>query len=144
MENFEHLRRARTVLLSTRRRDGRTVPTPVNLAVDVDGTGYFRTWSTAGKARRLANFPGVRIAPCSVNGRAQGSDQPALASRLSGTDAERARRLLAERFPVLHGRLVPRLDRLRRLDAVYYRLVPADEPTPWQGPAGTDGSAESA
>jgi PPOX class probable F420-dependent enzyme len=147
MENFEHLRRARTVLLSTRRRDGRTVPTPVNLAVDVDGTGYFRTWSTAGKARRLANFPGVRVAPCSVNGRAQGSDQPALASRLSGADAERARRLLAEQFPVLHGALVPWLHRLRRLQTVYYRLVPADEPTPWQGRPGadrSDGSAESA
>jgi PPOX class probable F420-dependent enzyme len=136
MENFKHLRRARTVLLSTRRRDGRTVQTPVNLAVDGDGTGYFRTWSTAGKARRLANFPGLRLAPCSRTGRAQGSDQPALASRLSGPDAERARRLLAEQFPVLHGRIVPWLHRLQRRHTVYYRLVPADEPTPWQGAAG--------
>jgi PPOX class probable F420-dependent enzyme len=136
MENFEHLRRARTVLLSTRRRDGRTVPTPVNLAVDVDGSGYFRTWSTAGKARRLANFPGVRIAPCSANGRAQGSDQPALASRLNGAEAEGAKRLLAEQFPVLHGVLVPWLHRLRRLHTVYYRLMPADEPTPWEGTSG--------
>jgi hypothetical protein len=135
MENFEHLRRARTVLLSTRRRDGRTVPTPVNLALDSAGIGYFRTWSTAGKARRLANYPGVRVAPCSIDGRAQGSDQPALASRLSGTEAEQAERLLAEQFPVLHGVIVPGLHRLRRLRTVYYRLVPADEPTPWQGPS---------
>lgn len=140
MENFEHLRRARTVLLTTRRRDGRTVPTPVNLAIDADGTGYFRTWSTAGKARRLANFPGVRVAPCSVNGRAQGSDQPALATPLTGAEDKRAERLLAEQFPVLHGLLVPRLHRLRRLQTVHYRLVPADEPTPWHGA----GSAESA
>ena len=140
MENFEHLRRARTVLLSTRRRDGRTVPTPVNLAVATDGTGYFRTWSTAGKARRLANFPGVRLAPCSVNGRAQGSDQPGLASRLGGADAERAQRLLAEQFLVLHGVIVPWLHRLRRLRTVYYQVVPTEEPTPWHG----TGSAESA
>jgi PPOX class probable F420-dependent enzyme len=135
MENFEHLRAAHTVLLSTRRRDGRTVQTPVNLAVDRDGTGYFRTWSTAGKARRLANFPGLRLAPCSVTGRAQGSDQPALASRLSGPEADHARRLLAERFPLLHGVIVPRLHRLQRRHTVYYRLVPAAEPTPWQGGA---------
>jgi PPOX class probable F420-dependent enzyme len=133
MENFEHLRRAKTVLLSTRRRDGRTVPTPVNLAVDSDGTGYFRTWSTAGKARRLANFPGVRVAPCSVTGRAQGSDQPALASRLNGAEADHARHLLAEQFPVLHGVIVPWIHRLQHRQTVYYRLVPADEPTPWQG-----------
>src|SRR6185312_16765650 len=119
MENFEHLRRARTVLLSTRRRDGRTVPTPVNLAVDADGTGYFRTWSSAGKARRLANYPGVRVAPCSIDGRAQGSDQPALASRLSGAEADLAKRLLAEQFPVLHGLIVPALHRLRGLRTVY-------------------------
>jgi hypothetical protein len=34
---------------------------------------------------------------------------------------------------VLHGLIVPRLHRLRRLETVYYRLVPTDEPTPWQG-----------
>ena len=133
METFEHLRRADTVLLSTRRRDGRTVDTPVSLAVDEHGAGYFRTWATAGKARRLRNFPGVRVAPCSVTGRPQGSDQPAIASLLTGAEVERARRLLARRFPVVHGRLVPLAHRLLRYQTVYYRLEPAEEPTPWQG-----------
>ncbi|MEO6701656.1 MAG: PPOX class F420-dependent oxidoreductase [Jatrophihabitantaceae bacterium] len=134
METFEHLRRARTVLLTTRRRDGRTVDTPVNLAVDEAGIGYFRTWSTAGKAKRLANFPGVRLAPCSVNGHPQGSDQPALTERLSDAEAVRARRLLAKQYPVLHGVLVPAIHRLQRRQTVYYRAVPAEEPTPWDGP----------
>jgi PPOX class probable F420-dependent enzyme len=141
MENFEHLRRAKTVLLSTRRKDGRTVHTPVNVALDRDGTGYFRTWSTAGKARRLANFPGVRLAPCSVTGRPQGSDQPALARQLSGPDTDHARRLLAEQFPVLHGVIVPWTHRLQHRHTLYYRLVPADEPTPWQGGSDPDGGA---
>ncbi|MDQ1743806.1 MAG: uncharacterized protein QOE23_2145 [Pseudonocardiales bacterium] len=132
-ESFEHLRRADTVLLSTRRRDGSTVDTPVNLGVDEQGVGYFRTWSTSGKARRLRNFPGVRVAPCSVAGRPQGSDQPAVATLLSGADAERARALLGRRFPILHGRLVPLAHRLLKHETVHYRLVPADEPTPWQG-----------
>lgn len=133
METLEHLRRADTVLLSTRRRDGRTVDTPVNLVVDEQGLGYFRTWSTSGKARRLRNFPGVRVAPCSVTGRPQGSDQPALARQLAGAEAELARRLLAQRFPVIHGRLVPSAHRLMRYETVYYRLQPVEEPTPWQG-----------
>jgi uncharacterized protein len=133
MESFEHLRRANTVLLSTRRRNGSIVDTPVNLAVDERGVGYFRTWSTSGKAKRLRNFPGVRVAPCSVNGRAQGSDQPGIASLLSGADCDRARRLLAQRFPILQGRLVPLLHGMQRRRTVYYQLVPADEPTPWDG-----------
>jgi PPOX class probable F420-dependent enzyme len=133
MESFEHLRRTYTVLLSTRRRDGRIVDTPVNLAVDRDGAGYFRTWSTAGKAKRLANFPGVRVAPCTFRGRPKGSDQPALTTRLVGTDADQARRQLVARFPLLHGRLVPLVHRFSRRQTIYYRLVPAEEPTPWAG-----------
>src|SRR5436305_14827720 len=101
MESFEHLRRTHTVLLSTRRRDGRVVDTPVNLAVDADGTGYFRTWSTAAKAKRMANFPGVRVAPCRPNGRPTGSDQPAFATRLDGADAEYARRQRPSRCRLL-------------------------------------------
>ncbi|HTZ43015.1 MAG TPA: PPOX class F420-dependent oxidoreductase [Jatrophihabitans sp.] len=135
METFEHLRRTRTVLLTTRRRDGRTVDTPVNLAVDAEGAGYLRTWPAAGKVKRLANFPGVRVAPCTMRGRPTGSDQPAVATRLAGPDAERAERALARRFPLLHGRLVPLLNRLSHRDSVFYRLEPADEPTPWTGPA---------
>jgi PPOX class probable F420-dependent enzyme len=133
METFEHLRRAYTVLLSTRRRNGTTVDTPINVVVDEHGNGYFRTWSTSGKARRLRNFPGVRLAPCSLTGRPQGSDQPAIATLLSGPDVDVARALLARRFPLIHGRLVPLVHRLRHNQTVYYRLVPAEEPTPWNG-----------
>lgn len=133
MENFEHLRRANTVLLTTRRRDGSTVDTPVNLVVDEAGAGYFRTWATSGKARRLRNFPGVRVAPCTARGRPQGSDQPGVTELLAGPDADRAAELLARRFPLLHGRVVPLVHRLRRHRTVHYRVLPADEPTPWSG-----------
>jgi hypothetical protein len=56
-----------------------------------------------------------------------------VASLLSGADSDRAQSLLAQRFPILHGRLVPLAHRLRRYRTVYYRLVPAEEPTPWDG-----------
>lgn len=132
MENFEHLRRADTVLLTTRRKDGRTVDTPVNVAIDESGNGYFRTWSTAGKALRIRNYPDVRVAPCSRRGRPQGSDQPAVATLLTGGDERTASAELARRFPVIHGVLVPRLHRLQKHRTVYYRLTPAEEPTPWR------------
>jgi PPOX class probable F420-dependent enzyme len=133
MESFEHFRRADTVLLTTRRKDGRTVDTPINLVVDAEGRGYFRTDASSGKAKRLANFPGVRLAPCNRRGRPQGSDQPAIATRLHGTEASVAAELLAARFPIIQGRLLPLADRLRRHEVAYYRLIPADEPTPWTG-----------
>jgi uncharacterized protein len=133
MESFEHFRRADTVLLTTRRRDGRMVNTPVNVAIDAEGRGYFRTDAGSGKAKRLANFPGVRLAPCTRRGRPQGSDQPALATRLRGADASVAAELLAKRFPIVQGWLVPLTDRLRHREVAYYRLVPAEEPTPWSG-----------
>lgn len=133
MESFEHLRRADTTLLTSRRRNGQQVATPVNMAVDEAGLGYFRTSATSGKAQRLANFPGVRIAPCTLSGRPQGSDQPALTELLSGADISHARSALATRYPIIHGRIMPLLDRLRHYQPVYYRLTPADEPTPWHG-----------
>ena len=133
MESFEHFRRADTVLLTTRRRDGRTVDTPVNVAIDAEGRGYFRTDAASGKAKRLANFPGVRLAPCTRRGRPQGSDQPGVATRVVGADADAAARLLATRFPIIQGKLVPLTDRLRPREVAYYRLVPAEEPTPWTG-----------
>jgi PPOX class probable F420-dependent enzyme len=135
VENFEHLRRTRTVLLTTRRRDGRTVDTPVSMAIDEAGRGYFRTWTTSGKAKRLANFPGVRVAPSSPNGHPGGSDQPGLVSRLTGADEALAGALLADRFPTVHGKIVPRLYRLRGRTPAFYRVIPAEEPTPWTGPA---------
>jgi len=133
VETFEHLSRTPTVLLTTRRRDGRTVDTPMNFAVDAAGRGYFRTWPNAGKVKRLANFPGVRVCRCTRNGHPQGSDQPALARRLAGAEAERARRVLAAKYPITHRWLGPVVDRIRRMQPVYYELTPTDEPTPWTG-----------
>ncbi len=133
METLDHLRATPTVLLTTRRRDGRVVHTPINFAVDDRGFGYFRTWDGAGKVKRLANFPGVRICRCSRNGHAQSSDQPAIAIRLSGADAEHARRTLVTKYPWSHGKLAPLIDRLRGWRPLFYRIEPVEEPTPWTG-----------
>ena len=51
----------RNMLLETRKRDGRWVPTPVNL-VREDDRIFFRTWSSSGKAKRMRHDPAVRIA----------------------------------------------------------------------------------
>ncbi len=133
MQSLEQLRGADTVLLSTRRRDGRIVNTPVNLVVDGSGYGYFRTSPTSGKAKRLANYSGVRLAPCTRRGRPEGSDQPGVCTPVTGDEAARAQRLLGRRFPLVQGLLLPAVDRLWRRSPAYFRVISAEEPTPWEG-----------
>ena len=59
MAGFEPLRTQHTVALTTFRRDGTAVVTPVSLVVDDQdvGTAVMRTWRTAGKAKRIRNNP---------------------------------------------------------------------------------------
>src|ERR1041385_9175349 len=94
-----------TVLIETQRGDGTWVPTPVSLAAD-GGRLYFRTYDASGKAKRLRNFPAVRVAPATLRGRPVAPAVRANARLLQGVEAQHARALLARRFPVLHGRLV--------------------------------------
>ena len=62
---------ANYVVLTTFRRDGRAVPTPVHLVVSGDA-GYLRTWDVSGKAKRLRHTPRVTVAPSTMRGRPTG------------------------------------------------------------------------
>ena len=118
-----------TVLLRTRKRDGSWVGSPVSLVGDGDH-GYFRTWHTAGKAKRLKNFPDVRVAPCRLTGKPTGPEVTGRARLLHGAEEQRARQLLAARFPVLHRFLVPWYHRLRGWTTLHYELtIPGDAPS---------------
>jgi PPOX class probable F420-dependent enzyme len=114
--------RTSTVLIETKRKDGTWVPTPVSL-VAAGSNLYFRTYDAAGKAKRLRNFPDVRVAPATLRGRPVGPAVPGRARLLQGEEAERARALLARRFPLLHGRLVPWMHRRKGWTTLHYELV---------------------
>ena len=57
--------RQNTALLTTYRRDGMPVGTPVNIAVD-GVRAFVRTWDTAGKFKRIRNNPMVNSWPTSI------------------------------------------------------------------------------
>jgi PPOX class probable F420-dependent enzyme len=59
---------SRYMALTTYRRDGRPVTTPVWL-VALDGKIYVFTSNSTGKAKRVRATGRVRLAPCSMNGR---------------------------------------------------------------------------
>ena len=115
------MEKQRAVRLETRKRDGTWVATPVSIAVDGEHA-YFRTWNVSGKAKRLRNFPQVRVAPSTLAGKPTGPLTAGTAHLLDDVQATRARELLAAKYPVLQGRLVPAYHRLRGWQTLHYRL----------------------
>lgn len=126
MPVFDEYRKQRTVMLTTRKRDGATVGTPVNIALGPGGRAYFRTWSATGKAKRIRNFPQVWIAPCTARGKITGPQRQATAVLLPGREAGVAARALAAKYPLLQGLLVPAFHRLTKKATVHYELLPPD------------------
>ena len=120
---FGPLRTATYMRLTTFRRTGQPVPTPVHVVTD-GAVAYFRTWDVAGKAKRLRHTAAVEVAPSSIRGRARGPAFPAEAHLLTGADSDHAARLIAARHPVLHGRLIPWVHRRRGWVTQQYRLDP--------------------
>jgi uncharacterized protein len=113
-------------LLTTFRRNGTPVATPVHIAAEPDDSGvaYFRTWDTTGKAKRLRHTPAVLVAPSTFRGRALGPAIRAEARLLDGEASLHAARLLASKHPILHGRLIPWYHRRRGWITQQYRLDP--------------------
>jgi PPOX class probable F420-dependent enzyme len=122
MTTFEPFRKRRTALLTTYKRDGTPVATPVTIAVDGDHA-YVRTWDSAWKARRMRNNPAVLVAPATVRGRPTGEAVAARSRQLDGDEAQRAAHAIARRQPILQGVLVPVFHRLMRYRTLHYELT---------------------
>jgi uncharacterized protein len=104
----------RQILLTTYRRDGTPVGTPVHIAVEGD-RAYVRTFEPSGKLKRIRNNPEVEIAPSTLRGRPTGEARTARARVLDGQEAAHAAHLLAAKYPLLHGRLIPWYHRRKHL-----------------------------
>jgi uncharacterized protein len=116
------------VLLTTYKREGTPVGTAVNIAVEGD-LAYFRTWDTAWKLRRIRNNPEVQFAPSTARGKPMAPPIRARARVLEGEDSAHAGRLLASKYPALHGLLVPLVHRLRGNKTMHVELTPAEAPS---------------
>jgi uncharacterized protein len=123
---FAPISATKYTLLTTFRRNGTPVATPVHTAAEPGqpDVAYFRTWDTTGKAKRLRHTPAVLVAPSTLRGRALGPAIRAEAHLLDGEASRHAARLLARKHPVLHGRLIPWYHRRRGWVTQQYRLDP--------------------
>lgn len=82
--------KSHTVLLTSYRRTGQEVNTPVGMR-GVNGKLYFMTPASTGKVKRLAHTPQVKLAVCTYGGKALGPAVEGVACRLAGPEAHRAR-----------------------------------------------------
>lgn len=110
------------MLLTTQKRDGTRVGTPVNVAVHGD-RAYFGTPANTAKVRRLRNVPDIEIAPCTPRGRPTGPSLHAHARLLDGEQAADAARRLRRKYPIVYGIVVPLELRLKRTHGLYYELT---------------------
>ncbi len=86
-----------TVLLTTYKRDGTPIGTPLNIVVDGD-RAFVRTFDTAWKLKRIRNNPLVEVAPCTWRGKPTGRAIRARAQVLTGEESAYAGGLLARKF----------------------------------------------
>jgi PPOX class probable F420-dependent enzyme len=115
--------RQNTILLTSYRRDGTPVGTPVHIAVEGDHA-FIRTWDTTWKLKRILGNPEVEIAPATALGKPTGPAIQAYATVLSGAESLHAGRVLAHKYPILHGLLIPLLHRLRGNKTMHIKLTP--------------------
>jgi hypothetical protein len=119
------VRKAKTILLITFKRDGTPIGTPVSIAFDGD-RAFFRSYDKAWKTKRLHRNPHVEVAPSTLRGRPTGPAVTARATLLDGEQAQIAAHALARRHPILQGVLVPVTHRVMHYRTMHYELSQPD------------------
>ncbi|AHI00408.1 PPOX class F420-dependent oxidoreductase [Kutzneria viridogrisea] len=112
LSEVERLSAGKYLLLTTFRKDGTPVPTPVWVARDGE---LLVVWTVAGsgKVKRLRRDDTVELAPCDVKGNPTGDPVPGRARLLDAAGTESARHLITRKYPVT-GRLLVWGSRVRR------------------------------
>jgi PPOX class probable F420-dependent enzyme len=124
------LGRERYVSLTTFKRDGTPVSTPVWIAAE---DGHLLVWSAAAtwKVKRIRRDPHVRLTPCNASGKPRGEAVEATATIRAET--ARVQKLLTRKYrlmyPLVHGfGVVSRFLRRRpEAESVTIEIVPEED-----------------
>jgi uncharacterized protein len=114
------LSQRRYVSLSTFRRDGTPVATPVWLVAWEDGIAVW-TGAGTGKVKRLRRNRSVTVAPCTFRGRLLGDPVTGQARPLTAEDNSRILSLITRKYR-LQGWLLTRRARRRPASTVSYAI----------------------
>ena len=99
MSDVERLGRGSYLLVTTFRKDGTPVPTPVWVGRDGDELIVW-TQATAGKVKRIRNNPTVEVAACDLRGKQRGETVKGTARILDAKGTERGRRVLRKKYGI--------------------------------------------
>jgi PPOX class probable F420-dependent enzyme len=116
--------RHRYVSLTTYRKDGTPIATPVWLVGYEDGVAVWTNAAT-GKVKRLRRNPAVTVAPCTLRGRVTGEPVAGQARLLSAEDNARVRALIRRKYR-LQGWLVTWRAERRPDSTVSYAITLSD------------------
>lgn len=98
--SLESLARGKYLALTTFRKDGTPVTTPVWLVREGDRL-LVTTQAASGKAKRIRNNGDVLVASCDMRGRLTGPQVAALARLQSEQETERTTELVRRRYGIL-------------------------------------------
>lgn len=120
--SIDGIARHKRALLTTFRRDGTPVSTPV-WAAPAEGRLYVRSERAAGKLKRLRNDPRVLIAPCTVRGKPLGAPFEGHVRVLAAAEESLAEQALASRYG-LGRELFERSMDVLRVDMCFLEITP--------------------
>jgi PPOX class probable F420-dependent enzyme len=91
-QNFDGLTNVKTILLTTFKRDGTPVSSPVCHVVE-NGIVYATTADSSGKIKRIRNDPTVTIGACTMSGKRTGPTYAARARFVTDEEIARSSKL---------------------------------------------------
>ncbi len=99
-EALSQLSQGRLISLTTYRRDGRAVATPVGFIREEE---HLLAWTAVntGKVKRIRNNPQVATATCTPRGEVTGPVWPAIAFILPADEVQRVYPMLADKYEVM-------------------------------------------
>ncbi len=119
---LESLKRQQFISLSTLRKSGVAVVTPVWFAL-VDGKIYGTTQPQTGKVKRIRNNPQVTFAPCTYNGKILGETAAGKARILAPEEFAKADGALKRKYGLQYMLLVGMM-KLRGAKEIFWEITP--------------------
>ena len=117
---FPHLQNHTYMNLTTYRKSGVAVTTPVWFAQEGDKL-YVFTAGESGKVKRIRNNGTVEVAPCTASGKALGESQSAIARLLSPEEGKRADAIVTRKYG-WQKRIFGLLGMIRRTQPFYIEI----------------------
>jgi PPOX class probable F420-dependent enzyme len=112
ISTLDSLGKAQYALVTTYRKDGRSVPTAVWVVRDGNALAIW-TVSDSGKVKRIRRNSKILVGPCDLRGRPTGDQVPGEAVILDAEGTQRVRSLLTKKYGIV-GRITMWGSRIRR------------------------------